>query len=122
VFGICRVRGRLVLLVIQFTIIAMSLVERQILLSDTLVKSSDVVSVTISWLVYIIEMDMDVWEIQIVPIRIQISLFVFDFNVDIKWVYLNLISDRYLKNMEYSILSISTRKLISMSNGVMVIK
>lgn len=121
-FGICRVRGRLVLLVIQFTIIAMSLVERQILLSDTLVKSSDVVSVTISWLVYIIEMDMDVWEIQIVPIRIQISLFVFDFNVDIKWVYLNLISDRYLKNMEYSILSISTRKLISMSNGVMVIK
>jgi hypothetical protein len=81
-----------------------------------------VVSVTISWLVYIIEMDTDVWEIQIVPIRIQISLFVFDFNVDIKWVYLNLISDRYLKNMEYSILSISARKLISMSNGVMVIK
>jgi hypothetical protein len=65
---------------------------------------------------------MDVCEIQIVPIRIQISLFVFDFNVDIKWVYLNLISDRYLKNMEYSILSISARKLISMSNGVMVIK
>jgi hypothetical protein len=83
-----------VLLVFQFISIAMSLMELQIHLSDFL----SIVQCGVSYYLLVSftkDEYMDVWKSKLFVFIIWISLFVFDFRVDIKWIYINVISDSY---------------------------
>jgi hypothetical protein len=83
-----------VLLVFQFISIAMSLMELQIHLSDFL----SIVQCGVSYYLLVSftkDEYMDVWKSKLFVFIIWISLFVFDFSVDIKWIYINVISDSY---------------------------
>jgi hypothetical protein len=83
-----------VLLVFQFISIAMSLMELQIHLSDFL----SIVQCGVSYYLLVSftkDEYMDVWKSKLFVLIIWISLFVFDFSVDIKWIYINVIPDSY---------------------------